>query len=46
MFVKEPTKGMRDILPAEMEVREYLLAKLKKTTATVEQLFFVSIATL
>lgn len=34
MFVKEPTKGMRDILPAEMEVREYLLAKLKKTYAS------------
>ena len=34
MFVKEPTKGMRDILPAEMEVREYLLTKLKKTYAS------------
>ena len=31
MFIKEPTKGMRDILPAEMEIREYLLTKLKKT---------------
>lgn len=31
MFVKETTKGMRDILPAEMEIREYLLAKMKKT---------------
>ena len=34
MFVKEPTKGMRDILPSEMEVREYLLTKLKKTYAS------------
>lgn len=34
MFVKEPTKGMRDILPAEMEIREYLLSKLKKTYAS------------
>ena len=31
MFIKETTKGMRDILPAEMEIREYLLDKLKKT---------------
>lgn len=31
MFIKEPTKGMRDILPAEMEIREYLLTKLKAT---------------
>lgn len=31
MFIKEPTKGMRDILPAEMAIREYLLAKLKST---------------
>ena len=31
MFIKETTKGMRDILPAEMEIREYLLNKLKKT---------------
>lgn len=29
MFIKEPVKGMRDILPAEMEIREYLLSKLK-----------------
>lgn len=29
MFIKETVKGMRDILPAEMEIREYLLAKLK-----------------
>ena len=29
MFIKETVKGMRDILPAEMEVREYLLARLK-----------------
>ena len=34
MFIKEPTKGMRDILPAEMEIREYLLNKLKKTYAS------------
>ena len=34
MFVKETTKGMRDILPSEVEVREYLLAKLKKTYAS------------
>ena len=34
MFIKEPTKGMRDILPAEMEIREYLLTKLKKTYAS------------
>ena len=31
MFVKETTKGMRDILPREAEIREYLLAKMKKT---------------
>ena len=30
MFIKETVKGMRDILPAEMEVREYLLARLKE----------------
>jgi histidyl-tRNA synthetase len=29
MFIKETVKGMRDILPAEMEIREYLLSKLK-----------------
>lgn len=29
MFIKETVKGMRDILPAEMEIREYLLTKLK-----------------
>ena len=29
MFIKETVKGMRDILPAEMEIREYLLNKLK-----------------
>ncbi len=29
MFIKETVKGMRDILPAEMEIREYLLAQLK-----------------
>ncbi len=34
MFVKETTKGMRDILPSEMEIREYLLNKLKKTYAS------------
>ena len=33
MFVKETTKGMRDILPREAEIREYLLAKMKKTYA-------------
>ena len=31
MFVKETTKGMRDILPREAEIREYLLTKMKKT---------------
>ena len=34
MFIKEPTKGMRDILPAEMEIREYLLGVLKRTYAS------------
>ncbi|MBE6548668.1 MAG: histidine--tRNA ligase [Ruminococcaceae bacterium] len=34
MFIKETTKGMRDILPAESEIREYLLTKLKKTYAS------------
>ncbi len=34
MFIKEPTKGMRDILPREMQVREYLLGELKKTYAS------------
>lgn len=34
MFIKEPTKGMRDILPAEMEIREYLISKLKATYAS------------
>lgn len=34
MFIKETTKGMRDILPAESEIREYLLNKLKKTYAS------------
>ncbi len=29
MFIKETVKGMRDILPAEMEIREYLLGQLK-----------------
>ncbi len=29
MFIKETVKGMRDILPSEMEIREYLLSKLK-----------------
>ena len=29
MFIKETVMGMRDILPAEMEIREYLLTKLK-----------------
>ena len=33
MFVKETTKGMRDILPREAEIREYLLSKMKKTYA-------------
>ena len=27
MFIKETVKGMRDILPAEMEIREYLLGR-------------------
>lgn len=34
MFIKEATKGMRDILPAESEIREYLLSKLKATYAS------------
>ena len=34
MFIKETVKGMRDILPAEMEVREYLLARLKAVYAS------------
>ncbi|MBQ7830363.1 MAG: histidine--tRNA ligase [Clostridia bacterium] len=34
MFVKETTKGMRDILPREAEIREYLLTKMKKTYAS------------
>ncbi len=34
MFVKETTKGMRDILPREAEIREYLLDKMKKTYAS------------
>ncbi len=34
MFIKETTKGMRDILPSEMEIREYLLRKLKATYAS------------
>ncbi|MBQ9161854.1 MAG: histidine--tRNA ligase [Clostridia bacterium] len=29
MFIKETVKGMRDILPAEMEIREYLQSRLK-----------------
>lgn len=33
MFIKETTKGMRDILPREAEIREYLLNKMKKTYA-------------
>ena len=31
MFVKQTVKGMRDILPAENEIREYLLGLLKST---------------
>ena len=31
MFVKQTVKGMRDILPAENEIREYLLSLLKST---------------
>ena len=31
MFIKETTKGMRDILPVEAEIREYLLTKMKQT---------------
>lgn len=34
MFIKEATKGMRDILPAESEIREYLLSRLKATYAS------------
>ncbi len=34
MFIKETTKGMRDILPREAEIREYLLDKMKKTYAS------------
>jgi len=34
MFVKETTKGMRDILPREAEIREYLLNKMKTTYAS------------
>lgn len=34
MFVKETTKGMRDILPRESEIREYLLNKMKRTYAS------------
>ena len=34
MFIKETTKGMRDILPSEMEIREYLLGELKRTYAS------------
>ena len=34
MFVKETTKGMRDILPREAEIREYLLSKMKATYAS------------
>ena len=34
MFIKETTKGMRDILPREAEIREYLLSKMKKTYAS------------
>ena len=34
MFIKETTKGMRDILPRESEIREYLLNKMKKTYAS------------
>lgn len=34
MLIKETTKGMRDILPYEMEIREYLLNKLKRTYAS------------
>ena len=33
MFIKETTKGMRDILPKEAEIREYLLTEMKKTYA-------------
>ncbi len=34
MFIKETTKGMRDILPREAEIREYLLNKMKTTYAS------------
>lgn len=28
---KKPVTGMKDILPAEMEIRDYVLAKIKET---------------
>jgi len=31
MFIKTPTKGMRDIMPKDMELREYVLKVMKET---------------
>ena len=28
---KKPVTGMKDILPAEMEIRDYVLGKIKET---------------
>lgn len=33
-FIKTPVKGMRDILPADMELRQYLISKIKATYAS------------
>jgi len=33
-FIKTPTKGMRDILPKDMELREYVLKVMKETYRT------------
>ena len=30
-FVKIPVKGMRDILPSEMELREYIISQIYET---------------
>ena len=30
-FIKTPNKGMRDILPKDMELREYVLKVMKET---------------
>ena len=49
-YIKTPTKGMRDFLPKEMELREYVLKVMKETyenfgfemigTPTVEHIEF------